>query len=55
MTHAFYLDKALDYVDNEVSKSSIIHTLGNLKFAMYRNESDKDKAFGPLSRCRNIF
>lgn len=40
----FYLDKALEYVDNEVSKSSIIHSLGNLKFAMFRNESDKDKA-----------
>lgn len=40
----FYLDKALEEVDNEISKSSITHSLGNLKFAMFRIENDKDKA-----------
>ena len=51
----YYLDKARMKVDNEASKSSIIHSLGNLKFAMYRREEDKDKALIHYQEAEEYF
>jgi len=51
----YYLDKALTEVDNEISKSSIIHSLGNLKFAMHRTESDRTKALIHYREAEDYF
>ena len=51
----YYLDQAFAKVDNEISKSSITHSLGNLKFAMYRTESDKEKALEHYKDAEDYF
>ncbi len=51
----YYLDKAISTVDNEISKSSIIHSLGNLKFAMYRNETEKNKSLIHYREAEDYF